>query len=249
MSYRIIGLGRTLPTEFIDLVGTAMTELPRDAYVGDVIISKFGAWRLAKIGTGGLNEARLGEASITTTASEITCHEDAARGDNFVNLRLASVVKDSYKGGRLFVTDSVGIGHEYPISSNSVASGTDHDFKVMLSEPLRTDFATTTKVRLISNPYGNVIVGTAGGNEKVGWAGPDLAATEYGFLKFGGFVVAQVSGAPTHAPALIATTNGLVTSQGTSGTQPSVGTVVSAKATIAANDRIVIKATLGRWMM
>ena len=56
MSYRIIGLGRTLPTEFIDLVGTAMTELPRDAYVGDVIISKFGAWRLAKIGTGGLTK-------------------------------------------------------------------------------------------------------------------------------------------------------------------------------------------------
>ena len=251
MSYRIIGLGRTLPTEFIDLVGTAMTELPRDAYVGDVIISKFGAWRLAKIGTGGLDEALLGQATITTTASEITCHEDAARGDNFVNLRLAAVTKDSYKGGRLFVTDSVGMGHEYPISSNSVASGSNHNFQVMLSEPLRTDFATTTKVRLISNPYSNVVEGTAGGAEKVGWAGLDLAATNYGFLKFGGFVVAQ-TGAPLtlHGPALVAHAGGTVNSNLAATVLPHVGTIVSPlSGNIANNARIVIKATLGRWML
>ena len=61
---QIIPFGRTLPTEFTRYVNEATAERPRDANLGDIVVGKYGAWRLIRAGATAIGVSHAMDATI-----------------------------------------------------------------------------------------------------------------------------------------------------------------------------------------
>ncbi len=93
---------------------------------------------------------------------------------------------DQFKGGIAVVSESTGIGQQFIIAGNTVATS-GAALTVTLEDSVRVALSTSSKVTLYMNAYNGVIVSpTTRTGKTVGGAIYPIAAGEYGWIQTGG---------------------------------------------------------------
>lgn len=94
---------------------------------------------------------------------------------------------DQFKGGIAVVSESTGIGQQFIIAGNTVATS-GAALTITLEDSVRVALTTSSKVTLYMNAYNGVIVSpTTRTGKTVGGAIYPIAAGEYGWIQTGGF--------------------------------------------------------------
>lgn len=145
-----------------------------------------------------------------------------------------TTVADQFKGGIAVVSESTGIGQQFVIAGNTVATS-GAALTITLEDSVRVALSTTSKVTLKMSPFMNVIVSpTTRSGKTVGGAIYPIPASEYGWIQSGGLGAAlsdSTVAAVGEGLSPSTTTAGCVTKQVTLleniGTAPILG--VSAK--------------------
>jgi hypothetical protein len=134
-------------------------------------------------------------------------------GSRWVEITLASVVKDQYAGGYLVIALGTGLPYTYRIKGNTASATVNSQASAVfieLYDPLIASLATSTATTLtiIGNPYMDVDLCTAGGtagttnNWGLGVAVRTLTANTYGWIQTTGPVGVFTDGTLTTGCAI-----------------------------------------------
>lgn len=119
----------------------------------------------------------LSESSVVDTDNAVIAPASAvavsdsplkpgALGSNYVQLTLAAVTANQFRGGKFVTTDDTGEGYTYDILGNTAtdnpASG---DIRLVLAQPLQVALDTTTDIAITGNQYANLEDATIGTDE------------------------------------------------------------------------------------
>lgn len=101
----------------------------------------------------------IAPASAVSVSGETI--KPGAIGSTYVEITLASVTLNQYRGGKFVTTDDTGEGYTYDILGNTAtddpASGT---FRLSLAQKLQVALDTTTDFAIMGNPYSDVEAST-----------------------------------------------------------------------------------------
>ena len=188
MSTRIIGFGRTLPTEFLQYVWTEHDAPPEDTHVGDLIFDPANkvAWVLVEFDGTGVDALDVCQINQTTVRDSNIPAAVSKYADRF-SIAATSVTENQFAGGMMFVDGGTGQGYRSRIASNKATSG--GNVEIVLAEKLEVALATSSDVRLLSDKFKNVQKGTAGFKLPVGVAQRSYGGNKYGWIQLGGEVL------------------------------------------------------------
>ena len=97
-----------------------------------------------------------------------------------------TTVADQFKGGIAVVSESTGIGQQFVIAGNTVATS-GAALTVTLEDDVRVALSTTSKVTLKMSPYMDVIVSpTTRSGKTIGGAIYPITNAQYGWIQTGG---------------------------------------------------------------
>ena len=149
----------------------------------------------------------LSESSVVDTdnaviapASAVAVSGESVRpgaiGSRFVELTVASITANQFRGGKFITTDDTGEGYTYDIIGNTAtdnpASG---NFRLELAQPLVVALDTTTDVAIHGNAYANLEVTTTTDEAPVGvTCSTSTSALPYGWIQTKGVVGILQSG-------------------------------------------------------
>lgn len=132
---------------------------------------------------------------VIASASAVAVSGEAALpgaiGSRFVQITLASVTANQYRGGKFITTDDTGEGFTYDIIGNTATDNpATGDFRLELAQPLVIALGTTTDFAIAANQYANLEGVTAGTDEiPVGvTCNTSTAALPYGWIQTKGVV-------------------------------------------------------------
>lgn len=125
----------------------------------------------------------IGQANVTGTNS-------------FTLSTSLTLTANQLAGGLMAGVVTPGIGQTYQVKSNSAVTSATGAV-ITLSDPLRTNLSTASRVVFYPNPYnGIVVVGTAPTAPIIGVAPSVIAAASYGWIQTRGSIGVLIGGTP-----------------------------------------------------
>lgn len=144
-----------------------------------------------------LDDSVIAPASAVAVSGETV--KPGAIGSKFVEITLAAVTANQFRGAKFVVTDDTGEGYTYDVVGNTAtddpATGT---FRLALAQPLQVALDTSSDVSITGSPYSDLEVATG---TDVCLAGVTCATTTaalpYGWIQTKGLVGILQDGAIT----------------------------------------------------
>lgn len=196
---QIIPFGRTLPTEFTRYVNEATAERPRDANLGDIVVGKYGAWRLIRAGATAIGVSHAMDATIDVR-TDTNLPVAVAQGQTKFSMAPGGgvIAANEFQGGLVHIVGGHHAGAQYPIAANTAKAASITDTIVLtLAQKLKVSLSTSTDVRLIADISRKAISGTADGRVYLGQAMIAIPATYYAWAQFAGIAQADAAGVAT----------------------------------------------------
>ena len=148
-----------------------------------------------------------------------------AIGSNYVQLTLASITANQFRGGKFVTTDDTGEGYTYDILANTAtdtpASG---DIRLTLAQPLQVALDTSTDISIMGNRYSDLEAATSTDEDPAGVScSTTTSALPYGWIQTKGSVGLLQNGTVTQGDILVVAASGGAAETMTAFTQPIVG--------------------------
>lgn len=148
-----------------------------------------------------------------------------AIGSTYVELTLASVTANQYRGGKFVTTDDTGEGYTYDIIGNTAtddpASG---NFRLRLAQPLVVALDTSTDISIYGSPFSDLEAATSTDEAPSGVScSTTTTALPYAWIQTKGLVGVLQNGAVTQGDILVVAASGGAAETQTAYTQPIIG--------------------------
>lgn len=148
-----------------------------------------------------------------------------ALGSNYVEITLAAVTANQYRGGKFVTTDDTGEGYTYDILANTAtdnpASG---NIRITLAQPLQVAVDTSTDFAIMGNPYSDLEAATSTDEFPAGVScSTSTTALPYGWIQSKGVVGVLQNGSVTQGDVLVVAASGGAAETQTGYTQPVIG--------------------------
>lgn len=162
------------------------------------------AFRYALAGGTTLVSGTLLQAKAETTANQNLTAVAAAIGDtSLVSTSTITCSANQYANGFAIITTSAGIGKIYKISGHAAFSAAAPTFT--LSDPIEVALTTGSRIDLVENPYGSVIINpTTATSTPVGVAVAPIVTLQYGWIQTAGIAPCLADGTVTVGTDLVA---------------------------------------------
>ena len=248
MSIRIIALGRTLPTEFLQYINEEWDEPPPDTHVGDIVVDhrRKSTWMVAHFGNR-IPALSVVQFNVSIVHDAYLPSSVSTHSRRFI-MSAEDVKEDQYQGGLLLVDGGTGQGHRYVIASNTATDSND-DIKVELVEKLETALDRHSLCQLVSDPARNVLRGSVSRHLPAGVAARAFAAGKYGWIQIAGIATVVtapgVSQSQNDGTPFVKAAGGRVNRQSVSSLAPIVGTPLTNRS-YAGDENVAIMLTLAR---
>lgn len=144
------------------------------------------AFRYCKAGGTALVPGKLQQAPAEVTGDQNLAVAAAAIGATTVTTTsTVTVTANQYAGGWVMVAITAGVGYQYKIKSHPAA--TSAVVTLTLEDPLNVALDTNSRIDLVANPYGGVVVNpTTATSAPIGAAVYPIAIGEFGWLQVEG---------------------------------------------------------------
>lgn len=188
-------------------------------------------FRFVTAGAVALVPGKLQQAPAEVTADQNLAIAAAAIGDmSIVTTSTVTVTANQYAGGWVLISASTGVGYQYQIASHAAA--TAGVLTLNLADPIQVALTTSSKIDLVANPYGNVIVNPATATSMP--IGVAVAATPigyYGWVQTRGVANVLADGTVTVGTGVVASNATAGAVEALTGVQAPVGIAVTGIAT------------------
>lgn len=188
-------LASALQISPLDLFTTSTT---KTADLGALAMTADGRkFRYCLAGGTALVAGKLQQASAEVTANQDLVAVAATAGDlTIVSTSTVTVTANQYAEGWALITVTPGLGQMYQISGHAAFTAAAPTFA--LSDPIRVNLTTASRIDLVANPYASVIVNPATASSvPVGVAVANNASATYGWIQTGGVACVLADGALT----------------------------------------------------
>lgn len=121
-----------------------------------------------------------------------------ALGSTYVQLTLAAITANQFRGGKFVTTDDTGEGYTYDIIGNTATDDpATGDIRISLAQQLQVALDVTSDISIRGNQYSDLEAATAGTDEAVAGVtcSTTTAALPYGWIQTKGVVGALQDGA------------------------------------------------------
>lgn len=190
-------------------------------------------YRYVLAGGTSLVPGKLQQAPAENTAFEDMAPAAASIGAVSVTLTpgATTATANQYAEGFLFVTVTPGQGYMYQISSHAAISSSTA-FVANLMDSIQVALTTSSRLDMVSNPYGNVIVNpTTATSTPVGAAVFIVTNAQYGWIQTGGVTSLLADGTVTVGTSLVASNGTAGAVEALAGVQAEVALAVTGIAT------------------
>lgn len=169
------------------------------------------------------DNAVIAPASAVAVTDET--QKPGALGSTYVQLTLASVTANQFRGGKFVTTDDTGEGYTYDILANTATdTPATGDIRLKLAQPLQVALDTTTDISIMGNPYSDLEAATSTDEFPVGVScSTTTSALPYAWVQTKGTVGVLQNGTVTQGDILVVSASGGAAETQTAYTQPIIG--------------------------
>lgn len=178
---------------------------------------------LSETSTADTDNAVIAPASAVAVTGESL--KPGALGSTYVQLTVASITANQFRGGKFITTDDVGEGYTYDILGNTATDDpATGDFRLRLAQPLQVALDATTDISIEGSPYSDVEGATGTDEYPVGvLCSTTTSSLPYAWVQTKGTVGVLQAGTVTLGDILVVSnTTGAAETQ-TGYTQPIIG--------------------------
>lgn len=203
-----------------------------EAALGSLAYSEDGRkFRYCKMGAVAGVPGKLYQAPAEVTADQnLACAAAAIAATSVTTTSTVTVTANQYAGGWLTVGVTPGEGYQYKISSHKAATAAT--VVLNLEDPIIVALTTSSRVDLVANPYGAVVVNpTTATSAPVGVAVFAIPISEFGWLQVGGIANLLADGTITVGTEIVASNGTAGAVEPVNGVLAPIGTALSGIAT------------------
>lgn len=232
-----VGLGGATAGQFnkFDLHATPKYNLGFKVEAADGSVYRYSHFGAATV-RGVLVSQDISETSVVDTDNVVIAPASAvsvsgetlkpgALGSTYVQITLASVTANQYRGGKFVTTDDTGEGYTYDIIGNTATDNpATGDFRLSLAQPLQVALDTTTDISIMGSPYSDLEASTGTDEYPAGVScASATAALPYGWIQTKGTVGLLQQGSVTQGDVLVVSNTAGAAEVMSIFTQPIVG--------------------------